>query len=269
MTPKQLDKYRTQLTDLSARVDGTAASLEEQVRTPTGGQASGNLSNTPMHLGDVGTEVYTQELNATLLENEAFIRDEARAALDRIARGAFGRCENCGAQIPAARLDALPYARHCVRCAAELQAGRPVNLNEGRPQAWPEGYAPGGDVTETEPTGRTGDRAPFTDLDEIPDPRLDQADVHAAGTPGGGTAVGGLAGTTFGGGEPGDAGLEDAMGSGNFDVAIEGDEADTTAYSGPSGGAVGGTPAGKRAAGGKVPRGASLDQNVKNDPVGP
>ncbi len=45
------------------------------------------------------------------------------------------------------------------------------------------------------------------------------------------------------------------MGSGQHDVAIEEDDEDTVAYSGPTGGAVGGTPAGKRAVGGKRRRG--------------
>src|SRR4051794_38916016 len=82
MTSKQREKYRVQLSELAARVEETAAALEDQVRVQTGGEAGRNLSNAPMGLGDLGTEVYTQELNATLLENEVHIRDEARAALD-------------------------------------------------------------------------------------------------------------------------------------------------------------------------------------------
>jgi hypothetical protein len=85
--------------------------------------------------------------------------------------------------------------------------------------------------------------------------RRDLGDVHAAGTAGGGTAEGGLAGTNIAKGDPNNADLEGALGSGNHDVAIEEDDEDTVAYSGQSGGAVGGTPAGKRAVGGKKRRG--------------
>src|SRR5207244_11728348 len=73
-------------------------------------------------------------------------------------------------------------------------------------------------------------------------------DVHAAGTPAGGTAAGGLAGTNIDDGSPNNADLEDALGSGIRDTA--GEEEDESAYSGPSGGAVGGTPAQGRARGG-------------------
>jgi hypothetical protein len=75
-----------------------------------------------------------------------------------------------------------------------------------------------------------------------------RADIHAAGTPGGGTAVGGLAGTNIGDGSPDDVDLEDALGSGIHDQDNEEEE---EAYSGPSGGAVGGTPANRRETGGR------------------
>jgi len=69
-------------------------------------------------------------------------------------------------------------------------------------------------------------------------------DVGAAGTPGGGLAAGGLAGTNAPDGRP-DETLEPAMAYGGHDRA--GDERQVEEpQSGLSGGAVGGTPAGKR-----------------------
>jgi len=78
-----------------------------------------------------------------------------------------------------------------------------------------------------------------------------KADIHAAGTPGGGTAVGGLAGTNVGDGSPDDVDLEDALGSGIHDQDVGEEEEAYEAYSGPSGGAVGGTPANRREKGGR------------------
>jgi len=241
MTKEQTAHYRDQLRAMAARVGGTVASLEDQIRSPTGGQAAGGLSNTPLHLGDVGSDVYSQELGTTLLENETYIRNEVLEALERINRGAFGRCENCGKDIPPERLDVLPYARHCAACAAKLQTGLRVNLNEGRPEGWLG--APGHE---------TANQAALPGAAIESKPR----DSHAAGTPGGGSAVGGLAGTTVGAGDPENAPLEDAMGSSEFDVeaAADGgnDRMEAEAYSGPAGGAVGGTPANKRSRGGKT-----------------
>jgi RNA polymerase-binding transcription factor DksA len=175
----------------------------------TGGDAAGNLSSTPLHLGDLGSDVYTQELNATLLENEEYIRAEALAAIDRIDAGTFGTCENCGATIPEGRLEILPYARYCVRCAEELEArheaGKVVNLNDGRPMSGRETMNPHDDGTEPVHFGGAGRR-----------------DSHAVGIAGGGTAIGGLAGTNTGSGDPIDEDLVNATASGNFDAEIEG-----------------------------------------------
>jgi DnaK suppressor protein len=41
-------------------------------------------------------------------------------ALDRLAEGTFGECINCGEEITPKRLDAIPWAPHCIRCQ-ELQ----------------------------------------------------------------------------------------------------------------------------------------------------
>lgn len=39
------------------------------------------------------------------------------AALARIKNGKYGICSNCGINIPAARLSAVPYATTCIDCA--------------------------------------------------------------------------------------------------------------------------------------------------------
>ncbi|MCH5642612.1 MULTISPECIES: TraR/DksA C4-type zinc finger protein [unclassified Gordonia (in: high G+C Gram-positive bacteria)] len=42
---------------------------------------------------------------------------EIDAALERLGRGSYGRCETCGRQIDPERLEVLPAARQCVDCA--------------------------------------------------------------------------------------------------------------------------------------------------------
>ena len=37
-------------------------------------------------------------------------------AVKRIAEGSFGECAQCGAEIESKRLEAIPWARYCVRC---------------------------------------------------------------------------------------------------------------------------------------------------------
>lgn len=38
-------------------------------------------------------------------------------ALHRIEEGTYFYCDECGEEIPAARLELLPFAMHCVNCA--------------------------------------------------------------------------------------------------------------------------------------------------------
>jgi RNA polymerase-binding transcription factor DksA len=257
MNKRKREAYRKKLVGLSARLRGDITSLEDQTRTPTGGQAVGNLSNAPMHLGDMGTEVYLQELNATLLENEEYLRGEVIAALERVDNGTYGQCENCGQRIIEERLDLLPYARYCTPCAEKLQSEKNTNLNEGRPRNPGDVYNTYDDRVDARIKGLdyTSQDIEVDGADVIGASHRDRRDVHASGTAGGGTAEGGLAGTNVAEGNPDNADLEGAMGSGNHDVAIEEDDEDGVPYSGPAGGAVGGTPVGKRAVGGKQRRG--------------
>jgi RNA polymerase-binding transcription factor len=52
----------------------------------------------------------------SLVEELQGRRSETVAALARIDEGTYGKCENCGRDIPAERLEALPTARLCVDC---------------------------------------------------------------------------------------------------------------------------------------------------------
>src|SRR5579863_6646042 len=155
MNKKDLERYRRQLQDLTRRMAGDATAVSEQVREGSGGQAGGGLSNAPMHLGDMGTEEYLQDLNATLLEHEQFLSSEAHDALARIDQGTFGLCETCSKPIPKERLDALPYARCCAQCAALAETASPANLNTGRPRGPADTLAPQGEMDES---GRRRDR---------------------------------------------------------------------------------------------------------------
>jgi RNA polymerase-binding transcription factor DksA len=72
-------------------------------------------------MADLGTDNFDQEFTLGLLENEEKQLQEIAAALQRIELGSFGTCEECHKPILKARLDALPFARHCVDCARKVQ----------------------------------------------------------------------------------------------------------------------------------------------------
>jgi RNA polymerase-binding transcription factor DksA len=249
MNKRLLEGYRQRLKQLEARMQTDAQAVSEQARGPSGGQAAGDLSNAPMHLGDMGTEEFLQDINATLLENEEFLVGEVHEALHRIDAGTYGRCEECGQEIPRERLDALPYARFCTKCAeaaglagASGRTYQPIHTVFNRSlEPADENLVPPDLLSDLE----SRDEPVFPGVDQSPrDGHF--GDSHAAGMPGGGSAVGGLAGSNSGYGDPDVEELEEAMASGEFDRRTPRDEPDETPRAGHSGGAVGGTPAGTR-----------------------
>jgi RNA polymerase-binding transcription factor DksA len=116
MNKQQAETYRQQLLDLAKRIDGDLASVKDEALRGVGGDASGSLSNAPLHLADLGTDAFEQEVAADLLRNQEQVMLAIRKALARIDAGTYGICEVCGNPIPAGRLQALPYAAHCVAC---------------------------------------------------------------------------------------------------------------------------------------------------------
>jgi RNA polymerase-binding transcription factor DksA len=242
MTNGKLNAHRRRLEALLDRLRPEVSAITDQTLAPAGGQGTNELSNAPFHLGDTGTEEYLHDLNATLLENEEYLTNEVRAALKRVDDGEYGRCELCTKPIAEARLEALPYTRFCIKCADKAQSGQDVNYNDGRPMTADDTLAPEGEMGELDFEGRD---TPFHErMVDARRPR--EGDVHAVGEPGGGTAIGGLAGTNVGRGDPVLGELEEAMGSGSYDAEEARDDDPNEPRSGRGGGAVGGTPANKR-----------------------
>jgi RNA polymerase-binding transcription factor DksA len=112
-----LNHYREQLVALLGRLDRDRSQLKEEVLRPAGGEAGGGLSDVPLHLADLGSHGFEEELSLDLMHNTDEIIGEIKAALARLDEGKFGRCEDCRKPISKARLRAVPYARLCARCA--------------------------------------------------------------------------------------------------------------------------------------------------------
>jgi DnaK suppressor protein len=68
------------------------------------------------HIADDATETYEQSKGLSVKRNEAQILEQIDRALRKFDQGTFGICESCGAPIDRARLKAIPYALHCMKC---------------------------------------------------------------------------------------------------------------------------------------------------------
>jgi DnaK suppressor protein len=123
MTKADLESFRRNLLVLRTRLTGDVSQLSDEALRAHGGEASGSLSNAPIHMADLGTDNYEQEFTLSLIKNQEQALEEITDALDRIQQGRFGRCEDCNGVIPKARLQAIPYTRYCVPCARKVQEG--------------------------------------------------------------------------------------------------------------------------------------------------
>ena len=78
------------------------------------------LSSYDNHPGDLGNETFEAEKNMSFRTREKFLLSEVQVALDKIAEGTYGLCEQCHREIGKERLEARPYARLCIHCENDM-----------------------------------------------------------------------------------------------------------------------------------------------------
>ncbi len=119
LTAADLEKFKNILLVKRAEILGDVTTMEdESLRKPRS-----DLSNLPIHMADVGTDAYEVENTLGLMDSERKILVEIDDALARIENGTYGICQGSGETIPKQRLEAIPWARYCVKCASQLEKG--------------------------------------------------------------------------------------------------------------------------------------------------
>ncbi|MCR4293008.1 MAG: TraR/DksA C4-type zinc finger protein [Candidatus Kuenenia sp.] len=115
--------YKKLLLSLREKLVGKVDYMQEETLKKSRQDASGDLSNVPIHMADVGTDNYERELMIELMQNgEDGVRN-IDDALERIEEGTFGICEACEKKINRERLKAVPYASLCINCQREEELG--------------------------------------------------------------------------------------------------------------------------------------------------
>ncbi len=70
------------------------------------------------------SQVFDQQRDLALRDRANQHLAQVEAALARLGDGTFGRCTRCGREIAPARLEALPWAAHCIECQTALDRGQ-------------------------------------------------------------------------------------------------------------------------------------------------
>jgi len=104
-------KTKTYLDKLLARREGLVGQVQEAEAYSR--QRDAEATQDP---ADMAANAYTKELLVSMSANDRQLLQLIDEALDRIEDGEYGNCIHCGKPIQEKRLEAVPWARHCLRC---------------------------------------------------------------------------------------------------------------------------------------------------------
>jgi len=119
LTPAEIRKFQALLMEKRNNLLGNVSSMEDDALR----EQRSDLSNTPIHMADLGSDSFEQEFTLELMDSERKLISEIDDALKRIENGTYGICEIGGEMIPKQRLNAIPWARCCINCASLIEKG--------------------------------------------------------------------------------------------------------------------------------------------------
>ena len=110
----ELREYKAILLQSRAQLAGSIQAKEASAL------GDSDTSKLPLHMADVGSDAYAQDLDLNLAEGMQSRLAEIDAALMRIKEKSYGICEHTGKAIPKKRLNAKPWARYTIEAANAL-----------------------------------------------------------------------------------------------------------------------------------------------------
>lgn len=74
-------------------------------------------------IADKAANSYTKEFLFHQSDDNRRVLQLVNEALDRLKDGSFGLCVACSQEVQAKRLEAVPWARHCIECQEKQEQG--------------------------------------------------------------------------------------------------------------------------------------------------
>ncbi|MFQ5877278.1 MAG: TraR/DksA family transcriptional regulator [Acidobacteriota bacterium] len=112
---RQLNAYRRRLLDKKREVS------EAYSKNTSAGRLTDDEGT--QDLADKAASAYTKEFLYSLSNTDREILHKVDDALYRIDRGDFGTCVECGQGIERKRIEAVPWASHCLKCQEKIELG--------------------------------------------------------------------------------------------------------------------------------------------------
>ena len=72
-------------------------------------------------IGDMSATTYHRDVLYNLSEVQRQRLQDLDAALERLERGEYGVCAECGEEIDPQRMKVRPFSRYCIECKTDLE----------------------------------------------------------------------------------------------------------------------------------------------------
>src|SRR3984893_6699543 len=115
MDKKRLEYFKKKLATRREELMKTIARTQEEGRTADDDQT--------VDLADKAANSYTKEFLFGLTHTDRPILTLIDAALKRIQVDEYGVCTNCQDEMQQKRLEAVPWAKHCISCQEKMEQG--------------------------------------------------------------------------------------------------------------------------------------------------
>ncbi len=115
MEKKKLEQFKKRLEERQQLLRKTVS------RTVQDGRSADEES--AQDIADKAANSYTKEFLFHQSTSERQLLQLVEEALTRIREGTFGECINCGNEVNAKRLEAVPWTRYCIACQEKAEKG--------------------------------------------------------------------------------------------------------------------------------------------------
>jgi len=122
MDKRKMKSYRDQLMERREALSGQVMEAEHSSRQRD--------SETTQDPADMAANAYAKELSISMSANDRRLLGMIDEALARTEAGEYGECVNCGEPVQEKRLQAIPWARYCLKCQDLQERGLLVTEEE-------------------------------------------------------------------------------------------------------------------------------------------
>jgi len=115
MDKRKVERYRKQLLAKQEEIRRMVSRSNQDGR-----DVDGDVTQDP---GDRAANSYTKEFLFHQSDDNRRILQLIQDALRRADNGSYGHCVECQQDVQIKRLDAVPWARHCIACQEKQEKG--------------------------------------------------------------------------------------------------------------------------------------------------